>query len=257
MWTHEFNLRFGVLTHTVPRMGMNHIIGLSGGKDSTAMALALVEREPRDYTFVCTPTGNELPEMIAHWENLEVLLGKKIVRIHHKTDLEGLIILFNALPNNRMRWCTRMLKILPYEAWVKGLDGETTSYVGLRNDEPEREGIYDSCVKQDFPLRRWGWGITEVVAYLQERGVRIPERTDCAFCYEQKSIEWWKLWKNHPALWQRAKELESLTGRTFRHASKGGLWACSLQEMQVRFEAGEVPKFRKTSETTVCRACTL
>lgn len=236
---------------------MNHIVGLSGGKDSTAMALALMEREPRDYTYVCTPTGNELPEMLAHWEKLEGMLGKKLVRITHKYDLEGLILFFNALPNDRMRWCTRMLKILPYESWVRRLPGETTSYVGLRADEPERDGIYDSCVKQDFPLRRWGWGIQQVRNYLALENITIPARTDCAFCYEQKSIEWWRLWKNHPLLWERAKELETLTGRTFRHASKGGLWAVSLSEMQRRFEAGEIPRFHKVKDSTVCRACSL
>lgn len=221
------------------------------------MALRLVETEPRDYTFVCTPTGNELPDMLAHWEKLERLFGKKIVRITHKFDLEGLIIFFNALPNDRMRWCTRMLKIVPYEAWVKRLEGETISYVGLRADELEREGIYDSCCVQDFPFRRWGWGIGKVRPYLAERQVTIPDRTDCAFCYEQKTIEWWKLWKYHPALWETAKGLEIRTGRTFRHASKGGLWACSLTEMQRRFEAGEIPKFRQVKDSTVCRACSL
>jgi len=48
-----------------------HVIALSGGKDSTALALALHEREPRDYDYVITPTGNELPAMKVHWAKLE------------------------------------------------------------------------------------------------------------------------------------------------------------------------------------------
>lgn len=36
-----------------------HVVALSGGKDSTALALRLAETEPRDYTYVCTPTGDE------------------------------------------------------------------------------------------------------------------------------------------------------------------------------------------------------
>jgi tRNA(Ile)-lysidine synthase TilS/MesJ len=35
---------------------MRHIVALSGGKDSTAMALRLAEVEPLDYEFVITPT---------------------------------------------------------------------------------------------------------------------------------------------------------------------------------------------------------
>jgi len=56
-----------------------HIVALSGGKDSTAMALRLVEVEPRDYTFVCTPTGDEPPTMIEHWIKVGKMLGKPIV----------------------------------------------------------------------------------------------------------------------------------------------------------------------------------
>ena len=49
---------------------MKHVIGLSGGKDSTALALRLAEIEPRDYEYICNETGNELPEMQAHWAKL-------------------------------------------------------------------------------------------------------------------------------------------------------------------------------------------
>ncbi len=51
-----------------------HVVALSGGKDSTAMALALAEKEPRDYLYVITPTGNELPEMYVHWKKISDLL---------------------------------------------------------------------------------------------------------------------------------------------------------------------------------------
>ena len=58
-----------------------HIVALSGGKDSTALALRLKEIEPRNYIYVCTPTGDELPEMIAHWHKLSSLLGQPILRV--------------------------------------------------------------------------------------------------------------------------------------------------------------------------------
>jgi 3'-phosphoadenosine 5'-phosphosulfate sulfotransferase (PAPS reductase)/FAD synthetase len=85
---------------------MNHIVAISGGKDSTALALRLAEIEPRDYTYLITPTGDELPDMVAHWENLENLLGKKFLRITNH-DLNFWIEEFGALPNWRQRWCTQ------------------------------------------------------------------------------------------------------------------------------------------------------
>ena len=82
---------------------MQHIVALSGGKDSTAMALRLTQVEPRDYIYICTPTGDELPEMKQHWHNLSVLLGKPILYLHDPKypTIYDLIEHFNALPNFR------------------------------------------------------------------------------------------------------------------------------------------------------------
>jgi 3'-phosphoadenosine 5'-phosphosulfate sulfotransferase (PAPS reductase)/FAD synthetase len=118
---------------------MKHVVLLSGGKDSTAMAIRLQEVEPREYTYLITPTGNELPEMEDHWKKLETILDSPLVRVGNRT-LMGIIIEQNMIPNWRARFCTRMLKIEPYKAWL--LDNmPVTGYVGLRADEGEREGI--------------------------------------------------------------------------------------------------------------------
>src|SRR5689334_22377331 len=118
---------------------MKHIVALSGGKDSTALALALQEIEPRDYEYVCTPTKSELPEMDRHWDNLGERLGKPIIKLP-TVSLMGLIYKQKALPNWRMRWCTRMIKIEPFESYI--LDNlPCTVYVGIRADEVDRDGV--------------------------------------------------------------------------------------------------------------------
>src|SRR5262245_18499445 len=109
---------------------MNHVVALSGGKDSTAMALRRMEVEPRNYIYICTPTGRELPEMEAHWSRLEGLLGKPLVRITNGT-LASWIRERRALPNFRMRWCTRVLKIEPMKAFLTATR-PCIHYVGLR-----------------------------------------------------------------------------------------------------------------------------
>ena len=237
-----------------------HIVALSGGKDSTAMALALMEQEPRDYTFVCTPTGNEPDTLFAHWRRLGVLLGKPIVPVMSGT-LGSLIKRQNALPNWRQRWCTRILKIEPYAAFLARLDGDVVSYVGLRADEEEREGgdyLDIPGVKMDFPLRRWGWGLEEVLTYLEMRQVRIPKRTDCKVCFYQRLIEWHELWRDDKDGWAEGEAWEELTGHTFRSPGRDS-WPAAMKDLRVRFEAGDVP--RDTRKDAIngmkCRVCRL
>jgi hypothetical protein len=234
-----------------------HVIGLSGGKDSTALALYMSEAEPRDYTYLFTPTGHELPEMTAWLEYLEELLGKKITRFTNKDrTLTDLIQIHNRLPNPWQRWCTRQLKIEPTIAWCVR-NAPATLYVGLRADEEEREGIYGDLVRSEFPFRRLGWGIDEVWGYLQRRGVAdlVPIRTDCYDCYDQQIREWWALWKYHPDLYEKACLEEDRTGGTFRSEGRD-TWPAGLRLMAAEFEKGR--KIRGGVEPKrSCRVCSL
>lgn len=128
-------------TITRDENGVLHVVALSGGHDSSALALELLEREPRPYVYVCTPTGDEGPEMFAHWRNLGELLGRRILPIMAGT-LDGLIREQSAIPNFKERWCTRKLKIEPFIKWLREQlkDGPVVAYVGLRADAPEPSG---------------------------------------------------------------------------------------------------------------------
>lgn len=225
---------------------MRLVVAVSGGKDSTCLALALAEREPANYEYLITPTGNELPEMVAHWERLQTLLGKRFVALKPFTVGDGLRHLiehWKALPNDRQRWCTRMLKIRPAIDWLKA-NAPAVQHVGLRADEDadERGGIYGeiSGVRQRFPLREWGWGLAEVEAFLIERGITVPRRTDCAWCYGQRLDEWYRLWRDYPDLWHQGEALEGLTGHTFRSDSRD-TWPASMAGLRAEFERGRVP----------------
>ncbi len=234
---------------------MKHVVGLSGGKDSTALALRLAEIEPRDYEYIFTPTGRELPELKSHLERLESHFGKKIIKLTNgDKTLDDLIQIQNALPNNRMRWCTRILKIQPTIAYCVR-NAPCIMYVGLRADEELREGIYGDLVQSDFPFKRWGWDISHVLSYNASKGFTVDFRTDCDYCYDQRLIEWWRLWKYYPERWQEAKVHELKTGKTFRSPSRD-TWPAALCEMEKRFESGDIPKERGTSKT-VCRVCSL
>lgn len=240
---------------------MFHVVAVSGGKDSTAMALALAEKEPRDYTYLITPTGNELPEMQEHWQRLECDLGKPLTRVTPHT-LEGLIQVQNALPSNRMRWCTRMLKIEPCLNWLRSHQ-PAVLYVGLRADEEERRGIYSEDVECRFPLREWGWSEADVWDFLWKRNITIPWRTDCAWCYGQRLSQWRRLWQQYPKLYAEAEAYEQKIGHTFRNPKRDA-WPTGLADLREEFERGKMPRgaddqmdLFEEQEHGVCRLCSL
>ena len=124
--------------HHVPDQ-MAHVVPVSGGKDSTCLAVLLREREPRPYVYVYTPTGDELPDMKQHMDRLREMLGE-IDEVTFPGGLTGLIEHYGALPNNRQRWCTRQVKIQPFREWLHARR-PATIYVGIRADECDRGGV--------------------------------------------------------------------------------------------------------------------
>jgi len=227
--------------------GRHHVVGLSGGKDSTAMAIRLKRLHPETpFIFFCTPTGDELPAMQEHWARLESLLGEPLVRLTNGT-LDSWIEHYGALPNWRQRWCTRLLKIEPCLAFLARLQhaaqAKPALYVGLRADEEERKGLYSEQVDTLFPLREWGWGLPEVVGFLRAEGVEIPKRTDCARCYDQRLAEWQNLWREHPDIYAHAERQEAQVSEargklvTFRSRTSD-TWPSALSELREKWEAG-------------------
>ena len=251
---------------------MKRVVALSGGKDSTAMAVRLAEVEPEDYTYVCTPTGNELPEMFDHCKRLGDLLGNPILPIMHTTGLIGLARSQKMIPNFRARFCTVILKIEPYREWLK-VNTPCISYVGLRADELGRAGgAYSDIdgVEMRFPLREWGWGKSDVLNYLASKQISIPTRTDCAICFHQRIGEWYRLWRDHSEEWAEGEALEQEIGATLRSPGRD-TWPVGMKDLREAFESGRIPKdelFRMLNptfdfgddrfrEVGQCRACTL
>jgi hypothetical protein len=271
--------------------GVAHIVPVSGGHDSTLVALLLREREPRLYNYLCTPTGDELPELFDFWRWLSGELGRRILPIMEGRGLLEWSRQQKAIPNWRMRHCTPGLKIAPLARFLSTIagDGPVVLYIGLRADEPARAGaVYPALpsVEQRFPLREWNFDDAAVLAELEQRDVlwRMAERTDCARCYHQQIGEWWRLWHGHRDLFVEAVEFESEMGATFRTprleadgspvmVTRYGLtfaacwrdtWPVRLADLQTLFERGHVPTARADPRARdlfrgvgACRACTL
>lgn len=247
--------------------GILHVVALSGGHDSTAMAFLLREENPNTpYNYVCTPTGDELPEMFDHWNNLGERLGRRLVPIMAGT-LDSVIRKQKMIPNFRARFCTRILKIEPYREFLlsQSTIGPIVSYVGLRADEEGRAGgAYGDIdgVSMVFPLRDRGFCEADVQATLARLGVTCPNRTDCGKCYHQRLGEWFEYWRDHPEAAASAVALEQEMGGTFRTPGRDS-WPSALKDLFAEFARGRIPNLslvrmhRERMEAGGCRVCSL
>ena len=228
------------------------VVAFSGGKDSTATALLMHERG-EDFELLFTPTGNELPALGAHMAAVVAKVGKRLILPPNRSLAEW-IAHFDALPNNRQRWCTRLIKIEPCIAYLKSHPGITLG-IGLRSDEETRQGLYGEHAAYRYPLREAGMDLAAVLALCERHDLLPGFRTDCAVCPYQRLIEWYALWRDHLDLWMQGEAWEEQVGHTFRSPSRDS-WPANMKEMRVRFEAGEIPKRSKPREQA-CRVCSL
>ena len=93
-----------------------HVLGLSGGRDSAALAVFMRQYHPQlviDYFF--TDTGKELPEVYEFLVRLEGYLGKPILRLNPDRDFDFWLKQYNNfLPSPQARWCTRAVEVAPF-----------------------------------------------------------------------------------------------------------------------------------------------
>ena len=196
-------------------------MGLSGGRDSAALAIYMRQNHPEleiDYFF--TDTGKELPEVYEFLVKLEGFLGKPILRLNPDRDFDFWLKQYNNfLPSPQARWCTRQLKLRPFEQWVRPLldDGDIVySYVAIRADEEYREGYaskHDNLIVR-LPLKEAGIDKAGVLEILEGTGLGLPQyyewrtRSGCTFCFFQQKIEWVRLKERHPDFFEEAKSYE-------------------------------------------------
>jgi 3'-phosphoadenosine 5'-phosphosulfate sulfotransferase (PAPS reductase)/FAD synthetase len=193
---------------------VRHICGISGGKDSSALAVYLKDKVPEMEYFFCD-TGAELPETYEFLDRLEVSLGKPIERLNSTKGFDHYFNLYRGtLPSPQMRWCTTKMKIEPIENWVG--EEEVISYVAIRADEAGRKGYVSTKknIQARFPFIEDGIDHGGVMRILEEAGVGLPgyyewrTRSGCYFCFFQRKAEWIGLAERHPALWEKAVAIE-------------------------------------------------
>lgn len=200
---------------------VKHVLGISGGKDSAALAVYMRDNYPDlDIDYFFTDTGKELPEVYSFLSKLEGYLGKPIQRINPNRDFDFWLMQHNNfLPSAQARWCTICMKLKPFEEWVGKFlnDGYTVySYVAIRSDEEYREGYQSrhENLKVKMPFRENGIDKKGVIDILEYSGLGLPDyyswrsRSGCTFCFFQRKIEWIRLLERHPDAYEEAKSYE-------------------------------------------------
>lgn len=198
-----------------------HVLGLSGGRDSAALAVYMRQHHPvLDIEYFFTDTGKELPEVYEFLARLEGFLGKPILRLNPDRDFDFWLKQYNNfLPSPQTRWCTRQLKLRPFEMWLKpqlasGI--KVTSYVAIRADEEYREGYtskHENLVIS-LPFKEDHIDKAGVLEILDASGLGLPKyyawrsRSGCTFCFFQQKIEWVRLMEQHPDAFEEAKQYE-------------------------------------------------
>lgn len=232
-----------------------HILSLSGGKDSTALAVLLRDEVP-EMEYVFCDTLAELPETYEYLDRLEAYLGKKIVRLNAERGFDHWLEMYGGLlPSSQMRWCTRMLKLKPFEDYI-GND-PVISYVGLRADEPERTGYISTKpnITTVYPFRERGLTKSDIYRLLDEAGLGLPDyykwrsRSGCYFCFFQRKIEWVRLKQVHPDLFEKAKAYEKynpVTGERYTWNERE-----SLEELEKPERMAEI--IRQAEEPAKCK----
>jgi len=158
---------------------VRHVIGISGGKDSSALAIYLNDKYPGlslEYYFC--DTGKELKETYELISNLETRLGIQVQKLNsaqnsHINPFDHFLEIYGGfLPSSNARWCTKKLKLEPFEKFVA--DDPVISYVGIRGDE-DREGYISkkSNIQSIFPFRKNIWSEDVIQKILANNKIEI------------------------------------------------------------------------------------
>jgi hypothetical protein len=156
---------------------VRHVLGISGGKDSAALAIYIKTKYPSlNLEFYTCDTGKELDETYQLIKNLEVYLGIKIELLQgaqnsSEDPFDHFLKMYGGyLPSSNSRWCTKKLKLEPFEKYVG--DSPVVSYVGIRGDE-EREGYISTKknIQSIFPFRKNIWSQDVMSKFLSNQNM--------------------------------------------------------------------------------------
>lgn len=245
--------------------GGSLVVSVSGGKDSTAMLLMLLERKEPVERIVFFDTTWEFPAMYAHLEKLQKHIGRRITILRPREDFTysfahkpvisrktgKLGQIGRGWPSMFRRWCTgrKQEAMNCYSnglTYRQGITLPVTQCIGYAADEEKRAEKTDfkrrkpgAYISFRYPLLEWGVTEADALQYCRKKGFDwdglydVFNRVSC-FCCPLGGIRSAKLiYKHYPDLWKRMRAMEAMLppghlGR--RYAGK-----LTLADLEARF----------------------
>lgn len=235
------------------------VLSLSGGKDSTALALEWLKRHQQDpvtyplHEVMYCDVGMEFPAMVEHINHLEkifVAAGIKFTKLQPKKSFEYLMFEHwpkfkpngkyknqgYSWPGPQSRWCTKE-KTGVLDGYTNKLQKKwkVIKLVGLAADEKHRlERKNNQNPNHRHPLIDWGWSEADCLQYCYAAGFdwgglyELFGRVSCWCCPLNSLDELRKLRTHFPDLWARLLDMEHRTWKTFRADY-------SVDQLEIRF----------------------
>ena len=251
-----------------------HILSLSGGKDSTALAFFMRDNMPEIFEkleLVFCDTEQEIPETYDYLNKIEVFLNKTIIRLKPEKSFDHLISIYNHLPSIAQRWCTVELKTKVFKKYFDNLSKSknidfVNLYIGIRADEEYRteSSKHNSRkIKASYPFVDYGLHKVDIDNILEKSGIGYSDyykwrkRSGCYFCMFQSKNDWLNLYEHHPKLFKKAMEYEIDIGTTKREKRFGWNMDMALKDMikpinmkKIR-DKGKLLKHKPTNKTSL------
>jgi 3'-phosphoadenosine 5'-phosphosulfate sulfotransferase (PAPS reductase)/FAD synthetase len=151
-------------------------------------------------------------------KRVEAYLQRPIVYLNPNRGFDHWLDMYNGmLPSAQVRWCTRKLKIEPFETYV-GND-PVWNYIGIRAEEARKAYISTKpTITAIYPFKEHGMVLSDIERILEESGIGLPDyyewrtRSGCYFCFFQRTGEWIGLKERHPEQYEEAKAYERKNG---------------------------------------------
>lgn len=235
------------------------VVSFSGGKDSTAMLLRMMELKEQIDEVVCCDTYKEFPAMYEHIEKIRKVVEQhniKFTLLKHQRTFDQWMFEYEPKRRNpeefkarygdvkgkswatsRARWCTGELKIKLMDKYFKQLSDQynVIKCLGIAADETKRlERENQKQFNHRYPLVEWGWSEADCLAYCYSLNYNwgglyeIFNRVSCWCCPLQPLEELRKLRKYFPALWSELRDMDARTWQKFRADY-------SVEELEMRF----------------------